>query len=320
MGNLIKESPYSINKAVGYLKSGKVVALKSETVYGLACDPGNLNSINKVYDLKKRPLHNPLIIHVNSIKMANKISQMNKLATEIAEYFWPGPLTLILPKKKNSFVNDLAISGLETIAIRFPDSKVFLKIINKLNKPIAAPSANRSGYISSTNAYHVQDCFGKKIDLILNSGNSKLGLESTILDLSSKPYSIKRLGMISYDLIKNKFGSTFKINDTLKFDEKPNSPGLLSKHYSPKTPLKLNVTKPKIGEAYLIFGNKFKNNFEPSLNLSKNENLFEAAKNLFDYLRKLDKLSMKRIAVSPIPNKGIGKTINERLYRASQNE
>ena len=320
MGNLIKESPYSIKKAIGYLKSGKVVALKSETVYGLACDPSNLNSINKVYHLKKRPLHNPLIIHVNSIKMANKISQMNKLASEIAEFFWPGPLTLILPKKKNSLVNDLAISGLETIAIRLPDSKVFLKIINKLNKPIAAPSANRSGYISSTNAYHVRDCFGKKIDLILNSGNSQLGLESTILDLSSKPYSIRRLGMISYDLIKNKFGSIFEISDRLKFNERPNSPGLLSKHYSPKTPLKLNVTKPKLGEAFLIFGNKFKNNFEPSLNLSKDGNLFEAAKNLFDYLRKLDKLSMKRITVSPIPNEGIGKTINERLYRASQNE
>ena len=316
--NILKESNYSINKAVNFLKSGFLVAIKTETVYGIACDPSNLESIEKVYNLKKRPLLNPLIIHVDSIKMANQIAIMSKLAKKIAYEFWPGPLTLILPRKKSKIIEDLSVSGLESVAVRIPESSVFLKTICKFKKPIAAPSANISGYITSTNAEHVHDSFGEKIELIIDSGKSLYGLESTILDLCSpKKAIIRRLGVITPDEITKRVGLELIIKDSISEGEKPVSPGLILKHYAPNTPLKINIKKPQKGDALLNFGKSFSKNFKPSLNLSKKGCLYEAARNLFDYLRKLDKLSMKRIVVMPIPKTGIGKTINERLVRAA---
>ena len=314
--NVFKESAYSINKATKFLKEGGLVAIKTETVYGLACDPSNLESIEKVYNLKRRPLYNPLIIHVSSIEMANKIAKVNQLAKKVAEEFWPGPITLILPKRKNKLIEDFSISGLNTVAVRIPNSKVFLKTIKKFKKPIAAPSANISGYITSTNANHVLDSFGKKIDLIIDSGKSLFGLESTILDLTTQIPIIRRQGIITEDEIAKKIGIKIKVFDQLFNGELPVSPGQTSKHYSPHTPLKINSKKPQSGDALLNYGKNYINNFEPSLNLSSKGDLYEAAHNLFDYLRKLDKLKKKRIVVAPIPKKGIGKTINERLTRA----
>ena len=192
--NILKESAHSINKATQYLKAGCLVAIKTETVYGLACDPSNLESIEKVYNLKKRPFYNPLIIHVNSIEMAKQIVEVNQLAKKVAEKFWPGPITLILPKRKNKLIEDFSISGLDTVAIRIPNSEVFLKTIEKFKKPIAAPSANISGYITSTNANHVLDSFGKNIELIIDSGKSVFGLESTILDLTTEKTNNTKTG------------------------------------------------------------------------------------------------------------------------------
>ena len=318
--NILKESPYSVNKAVTILNNGGIVALKTETVYGIACNANNVFSIESVYNLKKRPLFNPLIIHVKNLEMAYKIAVFNDISKKIAKHFWPGPLTLILPKKKNSLIKDFAIAGLETIALRIPNSKVFKKILKKFSKPIAAPSANPSGYISSTNARHVFDSFGRKIELIIDSGKSHFGLESTIIDLSKKKLSITRQGVITPDVIKKVVGINIEISDNLKKKQKPISPGQILRHYAPNTPLKMNVKKPKQGDALLSFGNNHNLTFNPSLNLSKRGDLYEAAQNLFDYLRKLDKLQMKRIAVTPIPYKGIGKTINERLIRASADE
>ena len=315
--NLVKESESTIDKAVGFLKNNKLVSIKAETVYGVACDPSSIIAIKKLYDLKKRPSYNPLIIHMNSLDMASKFAEFNNDAKKIAQNFWPGPLTLILPKKKNNIINDFAISGLDTIAVRIPDSEVFLKILNLFNKPIAAPSANQSGYISSTKAEHVIDSFGYNIDLVLDSGNCELGIESTIIDLTTKPYFIRRPGMIDSNEITEKTSIVF---ETPKIDNdlsKISSPGQLKKHYSPHTPLKLNINKPRKDDAFLFFGNENKISHNPSLNLSPKGDLIEAACNLFDFLRKLDKLKMKRIAVSPIPYSGIGKTINERLTRAS---
>ena len=166
--NILRESPYSINKAVKILNNDGIVALKTETVYGIACNPNSIFSIESVYNLKKRPIFNPLIIHVDTLEMAKKIAVFNDLSKKIAKYFWPGPLTLILPRRKNKLVEDFAVSGLETIALRIPNSKVFQKVLKKFKKPIAAPSANPSGYISSTNARHVSDSFGEKIELPLN--------------------------------------------------------------------------------------------------------------------------------------------------------
>ena len=315
--NVLKESPYSINKAVRILNNNGIVALKTETVYGIACNPNSILSIESVYNLKKRPIFNPLIIHVDTLEMAKKIAVFNDLSKKIAKYFWPGPLTLILPRRKNKLVEDFAVSGLETIALRIPNSKVFQKVLKKFKKPIAAPSANPSGYISSTNARHVSDSFGEKIELIIDSGKSHFGLESTILDLSKRKLSITRQGMVTPEVIKKKIGINIEISDNLTKKQKPISPGQIKKHYAPNTPLKMNVRNPKKGDALLFFGNNLDYTFKPSLNLSKKGDLYEAAQNLFDYLRKLDKLRMKRIAVTPIPFEGIGKTINERLMRAS---
>ena len=314
--NVFKESNTSVKKAVKYLERSKLVALKTETVYGLACDPSNIEAINKLYELKKRPAFNPLIIHVNSLDLAKKISFVNRKAEEIMKKFWPGPLTLVLPRKKNNFVHDFAVSGLETIAIRFPNSEIINKIISAFKRPIAAPSANTSGYISSTDAHHVIECFGNKVDLVINSGRSNYGIESTILDLTGPTPLIQRLGVIDSSLLKERLGVEI-LESHIKDNKRPNSPGQCLKHYSPKTPLKVNVNKPKIGDAFLNFGNDNSITHDPSLNLSKSSNLNEAAYNLFDFLRKLDKLRKKRIVVAPIPYIGIGKTINERLEKAS---
>ena len=316
--NVINESQDSLKKAVLFLKNAKLVAIKTETVYGLACESSSIIAIKKVYNLKKRPLFNPLIIHVNSIELAEKISVINDDSRKIMEEFWPGPITLILTRKKNNLVHELAVSGLETIAIRIPSSEFVLKLISKLNKPIAAPSANESGYISSTDAAHVVDSFGEKVDLIIDSGRTEYGVESTILDMTTNPYEIKRLGVIDYKTITQKLGKKVK---NLNFKEKrllrPNSPGQMLKHYAPKTPLRLNINKPNLDDAFLDFGNKNTISHQPTLNLSKTSDLKEAAFNLFYFLRKLDKYSKKRIVVAPIPDQGIGKTINERLKRAA---
>ena len=318
--NILKESSYSINKAVKILNNDGIVALKTETVYGVACNANSIFSIESVYDLKKRPLSNPLIIHVNTLEMADKIAVFNDISKKIAKHFWPGPLTLILPRRKNRLIKDFALAGLETIALRIPNSPVFQRVLKKFNKPIAAPSANPSGYISSTNARHVSDSFGKKLELIIDSGKSHFGLESTILDLSKKKLSITRQGIITPDVIKKLVGINIEISGNLKKKQKPISPGQIKRHYAPNTPLKINVKNPKKGDALLSFGNNHNYKFNPSLNLSKKGDLYEAAQNLFDYLRKLDKLKMKRIVVMPIPQRGIGKTINERLIRASTDE
>ena len=191
------------------------------------------------------------------------------------------------------------------------------EIINKFQKPIAAPSANESGYISATDANHVIDSFGNKIDLVIDSGRTNFGLESTILDMTKKPYQLKRHGVIDSKIITEKTGIKIVIaNCKNKKFQKPNSPGQLLKHYAPKTPLFTNITEPMQGDAFLNFG-KRKYNHKATLNLSTTANLDEAAYNLFDFLRKLDKLKKKRIVVAPIPNTGIGITINERLDRAS---
>ena len=202
--NLIKESTYAINKAAQILNKGGLVSVKAETVYGLACDPSNPEAILKLYNLKNRPSSNPLIIHVNSLDMLKDIAEINAITSSIINFFWPGPLTLILPRKKNKKVLDFAVAGLNTIAVRMPASEIFLKLINKFGKPVAAPSANQSGYISSTKASHVIESFGEDIELVIDSGQSEYGLESTIIDLSSEKILIRRLGVIDKKLLEKK--------------------------------------------------------------------------------------------------------------------
>ncbi len=313
--NLIKESSYAIDKAAKILNKGGLVSVKAETVYGLACDPGNSEAILKLYNLKNRPSSNPLIIHVSSLDMLKDVAEINKITSSIINFFWPGPLTLILPRKKNKNILDFAVSGLDTVAVRMPSSEIFLKVIKKFGKPVAAPSANQSGYISSTKASHVIESFGKDIELVIDSGQSEYGLESTIIDLSSEKIFIRRLGVIDLEFLEQKLGIKIYEHNESK-QNKPNSPGQSYKHYSPNTPIKLNIKTPEEGDAFLGFGS-IKQNHKPFLNLSESGNLKEAAFNLFNFLRKLDKLKKKQISIYPIPNKGIGKVINERLNRAN---
>ena len=315
--NIFKETSEAKNLACDFLMKGEIVAIKAETVYGLVCDAGNQKSISKIYQIKKRPDFNPLIIHVNSQEMAEKIAFFNDDAIKLVKKYWPGPLTLILPKKKTKLIHDKATAGLRTVAVRMPKSKIFLEIISLIQKPVAAPSANKSGYITSTNAAHVKESFGDNLKIIIDSGKSTLGLESTIIDMTKKPYLIRRLGVIIKEDILNTLGiDTILFNSSIS-SNRPNSPGQLSKHYSPKTPLILNITKPKKDEAFLAFGKQL-NEHDFMLNLSVDGNLKEAAHNLYDYLRRLDKMKKKRIVVSPVPYQGIGEAINERLNRASQ--
>lgn len=315
MLNLKKESKATLTLASDLLKNGKLVSLKTETVYGLASDSSNKKAIDRIYKLKKRSKINPLIIHVDSIKMAKKICFFHRDAELIASKFWPGPLTMILKLKKNKLVCKNSLAGNKTIALRIPRSKTFKIIIKKLKKPIAAPSANISNYISSTSAQHVADSFGRKIDLIVDSGKCELGLESTIINLSSDFYILERIGMIDIKEIKKKTGVI--INNKASQDNNTVYPGQLKKHYSPKTPIEINIKMPQKGFAFLAFGRGYDRIINDTLNLSKDGNLNEAAYNFFDYLRKLDKLNKKKILVAPIPKKGLGKVINEKLEKAS---
>jgi len=314
--NIFKENDETINKAKNYLLNGDVVSIKSETVYGLVGDASNELAIEKIYKLKKRPLQNPLIVHVNSVQMAMQHAIFNPDAKRLAKKFWPGPLTLILPLKKSSSIKNTAVSNLNTVAIRVPNSKVFLSLINLTSRPLAAPSANSSGYISSTKAEHVFQCFKYNIKMIIDSGRSLYGLESTILDMTENPFQIKRLGVINKNDLNKICKSIISLPTDIILNSKPNSPGQFYKHYSPKTPLYLNITNPNPEDAVLAFGENNSTNLN-TLNLSTSGNLVEAAQNLYDFLRKLDKLNSKRIVVNPIPSKGFGITINERLNRAA---
>lgn len=312
-----KENSRIIILGSDLIKAGKVISVMTETVYGLLGNAENNSTIKKIFNLKKRPEINPLIVHVSSISMAKKYAVFNNDAISLAKTFWPGPLTLVLEKTKKSTISPFAMSGLNTIALRIPDSKVFLEIIRKSKKPIAAPSANKSGYISSTKASHVMSSFGNKIELIIDSGQSKFGLESTILDLTRKPYKILRQGIYDKELINQKTKLNVYNNKKRINMNQPSAPGLLKKHYSPKTPIRLNAKRPQKNEVFLGFGTNSKT--DCNFNLSKTANLHEAAYNLFDYLIKSDQLNKKRIAVAPIPNIGIGVVINERLTRAKGN-
>lgn len=312
---LIKESKIAIESAVRNINNGKLVSIMAETVYGLAVDASNSCAIKHLYKIKGRPKKNPLIVHVDSIKMSNSIGILNNDFYRLAKAFWPGPLTIIVNKKKDAPLSELATSKLDTIGLRIPSSSIFLKIINRFKKPIAAPSANQSGYISATTAEHVYHSFGNKVSLIIDSGKCKFGLESTIVNLTVKPYRIERLGIIDKKEIFEKTGLKFKVNNTVN-QNKIISPGQILKHYSPKTPIRLNAKKPMKNEAFLCFGLQ-KEIFNNSLNLSSKGCLNEAAYNLFDFLRKLDITKKSKIAISKIPNKGVGITINERLKRAN---
>ena len=307
-------SPNSTNliKAKKNLENNNVIGLPTETVYGLAANAYSDKSVEKIFKLKKRPVFNPLIIHFKNLKDLKKDVICNDSFIKLYKAFCPGPITFVLNKNPKSKISKIANAGKKTIAVRVPKHKVARNLLKILNVPLAAPSANISSKLSPTCAKDVVDEFGSKIKFILDGGQCKIGLESTIIDLTSKP-SILRQGSITardiYKILKKKIIIKKKIK-VIK------SPGQLKLHYYPGIPVLINRTHPKKNGAFITFGKKFKgrkNNF----NLSKNNNLKEAANNLYKIMRNIRKKNYKSIAVCKIPNFGIGLAINDRLRKAS---
>ncbi|OUW73550.1 MAG: threonylcarbamoyl-AMP synthase [Pelagibacteraceae bacterium TMED216] len=299
-------------KTVRLLNNSGIVALPTETVYGLAGNAYSDKAVRKIYKLKRRPKINPLIIHYHNIEDAKKDVQIDTNFLRLYKKFSPGPLTYVLKKKKKNRLSNLATSNLKTVAIRFPNNSIIRSILKKIKYPLAIPSANKSSYTSPVRPQDVFDDFKKKIKIIIDGGKCKIGLESTVLDLTNK-FKLLRPGYISTKDIEKVLKKRIKFNKNLK---KINSPGLLKKHYSPGIPLKLNVKVAPKQHAFITFGKKYpvtKNSF----NLSINSDLNEAAKNLYSTLRKIKKLNYKQIYVVKIPKINIGLAINDRLKRAA---
>ena len=309
----MKNDLSNIKKAIKYLNNNDCIAIPTETVYGLAGNAYSDKSTEKIFKLKKRPKKNPLIVHYYNLNLLKKDCFINKEFLKLYKKFCPGPISFILKLKKESLISKNVTNNKKTLAVRFPKHTLTRKLLNKLNYPLAAPSANITSRISPVKKQDVVDEFGKKVKFILDGGQSKIGLESTIINLIGKP-QILRLG----GLEKNELNKFLKIN--AKYIKKSKNiimPGQGNLHYSPKIPIRLNVKNPRRHEAFVLI-KKRKLSDKKYYYLSKNKNLREAAKNLYTVLREIKKKSFKGIAIEKIPNKGLGETINDRIIRASK--
>ena len=303
----------NIKKAKKLLKSNECVAIPTETVYGLAGNAYSDIACKKIFALKKRPRNNPLIVHYYDLKQLNNDCNYNDSFLKLYKKFCPGPITFILNLKKNTKISKIATNYKKTLAIRFPNHKITKRLLKIIDFPLAAPSANLSSKVSAVTSSEVREDFGKKIKYVLEGGKSSLGLESTIIDLRNKP-KILRLGSMEISIIKNALKKKIYLNNN---PSKIYSPGQLKLHHSPGIPIRLNAKRSRINEAYLLIKKKKKTQINHFF-LSKNGNLKEAAKNLYSLLRKIKKDNYRSIAVDKIPNKGIGRTINDRLIRAAK--
>ena len=303
----------NIKKAIKHLNKDECVAIPTETVYGLSGNAYSNKACEKIYKLKKRPKNNPLIVHYhNNIQLRTDCNFDNRFL-DLYKKFCPGPITFILNLNKNSRISKIATNKRNSLAIRFPKHPVTRALLKKLKFPLAAPSANLSSEVSAVRSTDVKEDFGNKIKYILEGGKSKIGLESTIIDLRKEP-KILRVGGLEISNIEKALNQKVKVkNNPLKIT----APGQYKLHYSPGIPLKMNVKKAKDNEAYILFKKikKVKPNY---YFLSKKGNLREAAKNLYTTLRKIKKSKFKSIVVGKIPNKGLGIAINDRLLRASK--
>ncbi len=303
----------NIKKAMNLLNKRDCVAIPTETVYGIAGNAYSDDACKKIFKLKKRPKNNPLIVHYYDLKKLRDDCNLNNDFYKLYKKFCPGPITFILDLKKKSKISKVATNQRNTLAVRFPKHPVTRILLKKLKFPIAAPSANISSRVSAVTSNDVKDDFGEKIKYILEGGKSSIGIESTIIDLREKP-KILRLGGLEIKIIQKilKKKITIDINPS-----KISTPGQLKIHYSPGIPVRLNASKIKKNEAYLLLKRK-KINKANYYFLSKKGDLREAAKNLYTTLRVIRKSNYKSIAVCKIPKKGFGKIINDRLMRASK--
>jgi L-threonylcarbamoyladenylate synthase len=293
------------------IQAGGLVAFPTETVYGLGADATNDNAVACIFDVKGRPYFNPLIVHFsNQVSLAATVV-FNEQAKKLAKAFWPGALTLVLPRKSDCSISLLTSAGLDTIAVRIPNHPLAHALITAANTPIAAPSANCSGEISPSTAKHVLQSLGNKVDTILDGGPCRVGIESTVIDLSSSTPTLLRPGGIVHEDLEKVIGPIVISNGSKDIKR---SPGMLERHYAPSIPLRLNAEKANPGEAFLAFGSTV-NRHHP--NLSRIGDLKEAAANLFAMLRMLDQPNFRGIAVMKIPSIGLGVAINDRLKRAA---
>ena len=303
----------NIKKAKNLLNKSEWIAIPTETVYGLAGNAYSDQACRKIFRLKKRPKNNPLIVHYYDLKKVKEDCILNDNFLKLFKKLSPGPITFILNLKTNSKISKIATNKKNTLAVRFPKHPITRSLLKRLKFPLAAPSANISSRLSAVTSSDVKDDFGKKIKYILEGGRSNIGVESTIIDLRKKP-KILRLGGLDIKTIQKILRKKVLLNIN---PSKISVPGQFKIHYSPGIPIRLNVKKIKKGEAYLMIKKK-KLNRPNYYFLSQKGNLRESAKNLYSTLRKIKKNKYKSIAVSKIPNRGLGKTINDRLLRASK--
>jgi L-threonylcarbamoyladenylate synthase len=305
-------------RAAEILGAGGLVAIPTETVYGLAADASDDKAVARIFEAKGRPAFNPLIVHVNGLLMAQRHAEFPLLARRLALAFWPGPLTLVLMRRAGSPLSLLVSAGLDTVAIRTPAHPMAQAIIGRLGRPIAAPSANVSGSVSPTTAAHVADSFGENgPDLIVDCGPCEIGVESTIVGMAGDDAELLRPGGIPSDAIEAKIGRML----LRPADGQISAPGMLASHYAPNFPLRLDAAHAGPEEFHLAFGPDAGGGRAQSLNLSPSRNLREAAGRLFDFMRRADQAcaaqGLKGIAVAPIPHTGLGEAINDRLRRAA---
>ena len=311
--NIFSYNKKSLYKTIVNLKKGNIVGLPTETVYGLGGNAYLKETIKKIYKLKKRPNFNPLIVHYFDYKNAEDDVILNDNFFKLYKKFCPGPITFILKKRNKSKINSMLSANLNTVAIRFPNHKIVRSILKSIDFPLAMPSANISSSISPVNAEDVADEFKKNIKFILDGGQSKIGIESTVIDLTGKP-TILRPGIISSKIIKK----VLKIKINIKKKSfRISSPGMLKRHYSPGIPVLLNQKTAMGSNAFITIGKNYKSK-KNYFNLSKKLDLKEAASKLYKTLRKIKKLKFKKIYVVKIPNIGPGIAINDRLKRAAE--
>ena len=311
----------AVAAAARCLAAGGLVAFPTETVYGLGADATNPAAIARLYQAKGRPSFNPLIAHVRDFEAGMRIARFDAQAIALAKAFWPGPLTLVLPKATDCAVADLATAGLETIAIRVPAHPLAREILRAFGGPVVAPSANLSGHVSPTMAAHVQSDLAGRIDLIVDGGAVDVGVESTIVGCFDAP-RLLRPGGVPRGEIERVLGRPLAQSPADADDDtgQPLAPGMLASHYAPRTPVRLNAGRVEAGEVLLAFGPGSVAGVDAAtivMNLSPRGDLTEAAANLFGYLRALDTRAARAIAVMPVPQDGLGEAINDRLRRAA---
>ncbi len=315
---LLRADPAGTRRAAEILRTGGLVAFPTETVYGLGADATDAEAVAKIYAAKERPQFNPLIAHLDDLAAAEAQASFNAQAHALAQAFWPGPMTLVLPVSQTCTISDLARAGLDSVGLRVPSHPLARALLAQVGRPVAAPSANRSGRLSPTEASHVLADLDGRIDAVLDGGAAPVGVESTIVACLDGPPRLLRPGGVPREAIEAVLGE--KLASQAGNETRPLAPGMLASHYAPHARVRLEATSIEPGESALLFADARPSGIESAgkvLNLSERGDLHEAAARLFGCLRELDRAGESTIAVSPIPDRGLGEAINDRLRRAA---